>query len=263
MRISRGTTNLSSVGSMICAISGSFTMMMTGRVIQAVGAGILMPVGMNIFMTIFPPHKRGAAMGLLGIAMILGPAIGPTITGWVIQNYTWNVIFYAMFIIGLLIIVLALKYFTLKQPVTKATLDTFGVVASSIGLGSLLYGFSEAGNKGWSSAEVIITMVIGIIGISLFVWRQLTTANETYFSWNSNAKYIKTSCGLHWNCAFNHNYDATNDKSYGRLCKCNYNNESNYRKQTIANGYNDRISAGRKRIRLTNAIWASFEVIRY
>ncbi|WP_020060073.1 DHA2 family efflux MFS transporter permease subunit [Bacillus sp. 123MFChir2] len=165
-------------GSMICAISGSFTMMMTGRVIQAVGAGILMPVGMNIFMTIFPPHKRGAAMGLLGIAMILGPAIGPTLTGWIIQNYTWNVMFYAMFIIGLLIIVLALKYFTLKQPVTKATLDTFGVVASSIGLGSLLYGFSEAGNKGWSSAEVIITMVIGIIGISLFVWRQLTTDNK-------------------------------------------------------------------------------------
>ncbi len=53
------------VGSIICATSGNFTMMMTGRVIQAVGAGILMPVGMNIFMTLFPPHKRGAAMGLL------------------------------------------------------------------------------------------------------------------------------------------------------------------------------------------------------
>ena len=60
----------------ICATSGNFTMMMTGRVIQAVGAGILMPVGMNIFMTLFPPHKRGAAMGLLGVAMILAPAIG-------------------------------------------------------------------------------------------------------------------------------------------------------------------------------------------
>ena len=166
------------VGSLICALSGSFTMMMTGRVVQAVGAGILMPVGMNIFMTIFPPHKRGAAMGLLGIAMILGPAVGPTITGWVIQNYTWNVMFYAMFIIGLLITALALKYFTLKQPVSKATLDTFGVIASSIGLGSLLYGFSEAGNNGWSSAEVIIAIVIGIIGISLFVWRQLTADNK-------------------------------------------------------------------------------------
>ncbi|CAG9611469.1 Putative multidrug resistance protein MdtD [Bacillus rhizoplanae] len=166
------------VGSIICAVSGNFTMMMTGRVIQAVGAGILMPIGMNIFMTIFPPHKRGAAMGLLGVAMILAPAIGPTITGWIIQNYKWNVIFYAMFIIGLLIIVLALKYFTLKQPVSKATLDTYGVITSSIGLGSLLYGFSEAGNKGWSSAEVIIAIIIGVIGLSLFIWRQLTADNK-------------------------------------------------------------------------------------
>lgn len=166
------------VGSMICALSGNFTMMMTGRVIQAVGAGILMPVGMNIFMAIFPPHKRGAAMGLLGFAMILAPAIGPTITGWIIQNYKWNVIFYAMFIIGLFIIVLALKYFTLKQPVSKATLDTYGVITSSIGLGSLLYGFSEAGNKGWGSAEVIIAIIIGVIGLSLFIWRQLTTDNK-------------------------------------------------------------------------------------
>ncbi|MGG0275398.1 DHA2 family efflux MFS transporter permease subunit [Bacillus rhizoplanae] len=166
------------VGSIICAVSGNFTMMMTGRVIQAVGAGILMPVGMNIFMTLFPPHKRGAAMSLLGFAMILAPAIGPTITGWIIQNYKWNVIFYAMFIIGLFIIVLALKYFTLKQPVSKATLDTYGVITSSIGLGSLLYGFSEAGNKGWSSAEVIIAIIIGVIGLSLFIWRQLTADNK-------------------------------------------------------------------------------------
>lgn len=166
------------VGSIICAISGNFTMMMTGRVIQAVGAGILMPVGMNIFMTLFPPHKRGAAMGLLGVAMILAPAIGPTVTGWVIENYSWNLMFYAMFIIGLIITFLSLKFFTLAQPVSKTKLDIFGVVSSSIGLGSLLYGFSEAGNNSWTSAEVIISLVIGVIGLALFIWRELTTDNK-------------------------------------------------------------------------------------
>ena len=153
-------------------------MMMTGRVIQAVGAGILMPVGMNIFMTLFPPHKRGAAMGLLGVAMILAPAIGPTVTGWVIENYSWNLMFYAMFIIGLIITFLSLKFFTLAQPVSKTKLDIFGVVSSSIGLGSLLYGFSEAGNNSWTSAEVIISLVIGVIGLALFIWRELTTDNK-------------------------------------------------------------------------------------
>ncbi|CAH2464398.1 MULTISPECIES: DHA2 family efflux MFS transporter permease subunit [Bacillus] len=166
------------VGSIICATSGNFTMMMTGRIIQAVGAGILMPVGMNIFMTLFPPHKRGAAMGLLGVAMILAPAIGPTITGWVIENYSWNLMFYGMFVIGLIITFLSLKFFTLAQPVSKTKLDVFGVISSSIGLGSLLYGFSEAGNNGWTSAEVVITMIIGVIGLAVFIWRELTTDNK-------------------------------------------------------------------------------------
>lgn len=166
------------VGSIICAVSGNFTMMMTGRIIQAVGAGILMPVGMNIFMTLFPPHKRGAAMGLLGVAMILAPAIGPTVTGWVIENYSWNLMFYAMFVIGLIITFLSLKFFTLAQPVSKTKLDVFGVISSSIGLGSLLYGFSEAGNNSWTSAEVVISLIIGVIGLALFIWRELTTDNK-------------------------------------------------------------------------------------
>ncbi|MDA1677120.1 DHA2 family efflux MFS transporter permease subunit [Bacillus cereus group sp. TH152-1LC] len=166
------------VGSIICAISGNFTMMMTGRIIQAVGAGILMPVGMNIFMTLFPPNKRGAAMGLLGVAMILAPAIGPTVTGWVIENYSWNLMFYGMFVIGLIITFLSLKFFTLAQPVSNTKLDVFGVISSSIGLGSLLYGFSEAGNNSWTSAEVVISLVIGVIGLALFIWRELTTDNK-------------------------------------------------------------------------------------
>ncbi|MBK5470654.1 DHA2 family efflux MFS transporter permease subunit [Bacillus mycoides] len=166
------------VGSIICATSGNFTMMMTGRVVQAVGAGILMPVGMNIFMTLFPPNKRGAAMGLLGVAMILAPAIGPTVTGWVIENYSWNLMFYGMFVIGLIITFLSLKFFTLAQPVSKTKLDVFGVISSSIGLGSLLYGFSEAGNNGWTSAEVVITLIIGVVGLAVFIWRELTTDNK-------------------------------------------------------------------------------------
>ncbi|MGH0946631.1 DHA2 family efflux MFS transporter permease subunit [Bacillus mycoides] len=166
------------VGSIICATSGNFTMMMTGRIVQAVGAGILMPVGMNIFMTLFPPNKRGAAMGLLGVAMILAPAIGPTVTGWVIENYSWNLMFYGMFVIGLIITFLSFKFFTLAQPVSKTKLDVFGVISSSIGLGSLLYGFSEAGNNGWTSAEVVITLIIGVIGLAVFIWRELTTDNK-------------------------------------------------------------------------------------
>lgn len=102
---------LFTIGSLVCGLSGSFTMMMIGRVLQAIGAGVLMPLGTNVFMTIFPPERRGAAMGMLGIAMILAPAIGPTLSGYIVENYHWNVMFYGMFIIGLVSLAIAYIWF--------------------------------------------------------------------------------------------------------------------------------------------------------
>ncbi|TDM17275.1 DHA2 family efflux MFS transporter permease subunit [Macrococcoides canis] len=162
------------IGSVICAISTNFPVMMTGRVIQAVGAGILMPLGTNVFMTVFPPEKRGAAMGMMGIAFILAPAIGPTLTGWVIQNYHWNVMFYGMTVVGLIAIIIGFFWFKIYQPISNPKLDIPGVIFSSLGFGSLLYGFSEAGNKGWDSGIVITTMIIGLIFVALFVYREIS-----------------------------------------------------------------------------------------
>ncbi|QUR94068.1 DHA2 family efflux MFS transporter permease subunit [Macrococcoides canis] len=162
------------IGSVICAISTNFPVMMTGRVIQAVGAGILMPLGTNVFMTVFPPEKRGAAMGMMGIAFILAPAIGPTLTGWVIQNYHWNVMFYGMTVVGLLSIIIGFFWLKIYQPISNPKLDVPGVIFSSLGFGSLLYGFSEAGNKGWDSGIVITTMIIGLIFVLLFVYREIS-----------------------------------------------------------------------------------------
>lgn len=160
-------------GSVICSMAMNFPVMMIGRVVQAAGAGVLMPLGTNVFMTLFPPHKRGAAMGMLGIAMILAPAIGPTITGYVIQNYDWHVMFYAMAFFGLLTLLLGFAWFKLIQPLSKPKFDALGVVFSTIGFGSLLYGFSEAGNDGWDSPVVISTIVIGLLGIAAFALREL------------------------------------------------------------------------------------------
>jgi len=160
------------IGSIICSVSDSFSLVMTGRIIQAIGAGIIMPLGMNIFMTVFPPEKRGAAMGTMGIAMILAPAIGPTLSGWVVQNYDWHYMFYGMVVIGLINIALIFSWFHLERELSKPSFDLVGMIYSSIGFGSLLYGFSEAGSKGWSSAVVISTLLIGVIFIAMFIIRQ-------------------------------------------------------------------------------------------
>ncbi|MBO1198665.1 multidrug efflux MFS transporter [Staphylococcus simiae] len=164
---------LFTIGSLICAISMIFPIMMAGRILQAIGAGILMPLGSIVIITIYPPEKRGAAMGTMGIAMILAPAIGPTLSGYIVQNYHWNVMFYGMFVIGIVAIVIGYVWFRLYQYTTNPKADVPGIIFSTIGFGALLYAFSEAGNKGWGSAEIISFFTIGIIFIILFVIREL------------------------------------------------------------------------------------------
>lgn len=164
---------LFTIGSLICAISMNFPIMMVGRVLQAIGAGVLMPLGSIVIITIYPPEKRGAAMGTMGIAMILAPAIGPTLSGYIVQNYHWNVMFYGMFIIGIIAILVGFVWFKLYQYTTNPKADISGIIFSTIGFGALLYGFSEAGNKGRGSVEIETMFAIGIIFIILFVIREL------------------------------------------------------------------------------------------
>ena len=164
---------LFTLGSLVCAISFNFPIMMSGRVLQAIGAGILMPLGSNVIVTIFPPEKRGVAMGTMGIAMILAPAIGPTLSGYIVQNYDWNVMFYGMFFIGIIAIVIGLFWFKLYQSTTNPKADIPGIIYSTIGFGSLLYGFSEAGNKGWGSTEIVTMFIVGTVFIIFFIIREL------------------------------------------------------------------------------------------
>ncbi|PTF03533.1 MFS transporter [Staphylococcus devriesei] len=165
---------LFTIGSLVCAISNNFPMMMGGRVLQAIGAGVLMPLGSNVIVTIFPPEKRGVAMGTMGIAMILAPAIGPTLSGYIVQNYHWNVMFYGMFALGVVAIIFGNFWFRLYQKTTNPKADYQGIVYSTIGFGALLYGFSEAGNKGWGSFEIVTMFIIGVVFIAAFVIRELT-----------------------------------------------------------------------------------------
>lgn len=164
---------LFTLGSLVCAISFNFPIMMSGRVLQAIGAGILMPLGSNVIVTIFPPEKRGVAMGTMGIAMILAPAIGPTLSGYIVQNYDWNVMFYGMFFIGIIAIVIGLFWFKLYQSTTNPKADIPGIIYSTIGFGSLLYGFSEAGNKGWGATEIVTMFIVGTVFIIFFILREL------------------------------------------------------------------------------------------
>ncbi|MBE3570749.1 MAG: DHA2 family efflux MFS transporter permease subunit, partial [Bacillales bacterium] len=122
------------VGTFICGIAPTFSVMLTGRLIQAVGGGVMQPLVMTIILFIFPPEMRGRGMGIFGLAMMFAPAIGPTLSGWVIENYSWRIMFYAMVPLGILIILISL--FTLKNVMEpkKIKLDYLGALLSLIGV---------------------------------------------------------------------------------------------------------------------------------
>ncbi|GEB34167.1 MULTISPECIES: DHA2 family efflux MFS transporter permease subunit [Brevibacillus] len=166
--------SLFAAGTLICGIAPSFSIMLIGRVVQAAGAGILMPLMTNVIFNMFPADRRGSAMGIVGIAMVFAPAIGPTLSGWIVEHYSWRLLFFVVLPIAL--IVLVTSFFVLKN-VTETQnpkLDSWGVVLSTIGFGGLLYGFSSAGAAGWRSAEVIGMLLVGCISLGAFVWRQLS-----------------------------------------------------------------------------------------
>ncbi|MGV3042651.1 DHA2 family efflux MFS transporter permease subunit [Staphylococcus rostri] len=162
------------IGSLVCGIAWNFPIMMTGRVLQAAGAGILMPLGTNVFMTIFPLEKRGMAMGTLGIAMILAPAIGPTLSGYIVEHYDWYTMFIGMFVVAIVALVVAYFWFGMYQRTSHPKADIPGIIFSTIGFGALLYGFSEAGNDGWTSTKIIVMLTLGIIFTAAFVVREMT-----------------------------------------------------------------------------------------
>ena len=161
------------VGTIICTFSFHFPMLMIGRIVQAVGAGILMPLMMTIIMFIFPVERRGYALGITGLVISFAPALGPAVAGWLIEFLPWRSLFYMILPIALIDIVLAFFFMKNIIPRTFPKVDYLSIVLSVFGFGGLLYGFSSVGNDGWGHLGVFISLVVGTISLIAFIWRQL------------------------------------------------------------------------------------------
>ncbi|MBK5445117.1 MDR family MFS transporter [Peribacillus sp. TH24] len=160
------------IGTLIAAIAPGFGLLMLARVIQAVGTGLLLPLMFNTILVIFPIHKRGATMGLMGLVIMFAPAIGPTVSGLIIENLTWHFIFWVSLPFFVIALLFGLKYMQNVSTITKPKIDVPSIILSTIGFGGIVYGFSIVGDQGWRNAIVLSSIIVGLVALFLFAVRQ-------------------------------------------------------------------------------------------
>lgn len=164
--------SLFTLGTALASVSTTFPMILTARLLQAAGAGVLMPMGQTIMLLTLPRQYRGVGMGIIGLVIGVAPAVGPVISGLVVEAFGWHILFKAMVPLSLLTIVAAYFFLENMGETTNITLDMPSVILSTLGFGGLLYSFSTLGSTGFSTV-VTVSLLIGIVSLILFIRRQL------------------------------------------------------------------------------------------
>ncbi|WP_442955681.1 MDR family MFS transporter [Paenibacillus sp. IITD108] len=170
-----GTLIIFTIGTIICAAAPDFSLLLAGRFMQAVGTGLLTPVIFNIFLLLYPPEKRGAMLGLVGLVFMFAPAIGPTLSGVIVEYLGWRYLFIIVIPFMIFSILFAFKYLVNISEITKPKVDIASIILSMAGFGTLVYGFSSAGEAkgGFTNPVVLGSIIIGIILLTIFSIRQL------------------------------------------------------------------------------------------
>jgi EmrB/QacA subfamily drug resistance transporter len=159
-------------GSVICAFTGGFFPLLGGRILQAIGAGVLMPFTTVIIMTLFPKERRGFALGISFVVVGTAPAFGPTLAGWITDTLGWRSVFYLILPLAVIDFVLAFLLLRNVSKSEKASLDGLSVVLSVLGFGGLLFGFSMAGARGWTHPMTWVPILVGAISLFFYGRRQ-------------------------------------------------------------------------------------------
>lgn len=168
------------IGTFIAAIAPAFSILMVARVVQAVGTALLLPLMFNTILMIIPPYKRGKVMGLIGLVIMFAPAVGPTIAGLILQTLTWHFIFWITLPLLAAALIFGSIFMQNVTTPTKPKIDVISIILSTFGFGGIVFGFSNAGEGGgWGSSTVIISLVVGVVGLLLFSIRQLTLKQPT------------------------------------------------------------------------------------
>ncbi|MBD1371276.1 multidrug efflux MFS transporter [Hazenella sp. IB182357] len=173
-----GTMTVFAIGTLICALAINFPLLFMGRILQAVGTGLLIPLIFNAILLIYPPERRGAVMGTIGLVITFAPAIGPPLSGIIVEYLGWRYLFIVVIPFILFSMAFAYKYLTNVGEMTKPQVDLRSIVYSTLGFGGIVLGFSLVGegSKGFFDPKIILMILLGFILTTLFVTRQLKLA---------------------------------------------------------------------------------------
>lgn len=164
------------VGSGLCAVSTSLPLLIGARVVQALGGGMIMPTTMSMVYRLIPRAKLGVASGFFGMSMLLAPAIGPTLGGYLVQYVNWRWIFTVNLPIGVAGMILAAAVLPEFRARDAGPFDLGGFVTSAVGLFALLLALSEGGTWGWHSEGVTLLLFASGVLLLAFIWIELAVA---------------------------------------------------------------------------------------
>jgi DHA2 family lincomycin resistance protein-like MFS transporter len=159
------------VGTLVCGLAPDFAILLTGRMVQACGTAVMVPLVMTTVMRLVPANRRGATMGTISIVIGVAPAIGPTVGGAILAGFGWRWMFYLVLILAVAVLATGIAALRVPSETRPVPLDVASVLLSAVGFAGVVYGLSSIGAAGgvipaWAS------ITIGILALAAFAWRQ-------------------------------------------------------------------------------------------
>lgn len=162
------TIALFTIGSVLCGIAQTPEQLIIYRIIQGLGGGMVGPIGLAMVFKLAPPERRGSVMGVMGIPMLMAPAFGPVLSGWLVDAVSWHWIFIINLPIGIIALILGYKYLPKAGRHAAPHLDIIGMCLAPIAFSMLAYGVTEGGTS-WAQTSTIMGLTVGGIALVLFI----------------------------------------------------------------------------------------------
>ncbi len=182
-------------GSFLCGIAPNLGLLIAARALQGIGGGITQPLGPAQLYRTFPPKEQGTAFGIFGISLVVAPALGPVLGGWLVGINLWRAIFFVNIPIGILGVFLGARFLVDHRTGHRPLFDPLGLLTAIIGFGAILYAASIAENYGWTGLVTILVLALGMVVLVFHAFYELKVAKEpmTNLRIFSNPTFLKAS----------------------------------------------------------------------